>query len=260
MGGARGWSFGVLFSVAQISLTWMSFADELEGNLAKGLDTLKPKVETKPQPVVQTPAPKVPEKAVLPEPALPTEPATTEQATSATEKIASEVHLEPSATSKALAGKLGIFTDLGFYRILDAPEGEWTTNANASGGILWRFGLSPTMAIRASFRYVPNEVTVESGIRSYRGIVETYLGGGIFDYKWRSMHILASLELGYTLVYLKALDHIENEDIENSEMVVALGSGVDWDVFEKFKVGPRLYAGLGNFQTIQVSGAATFLF
>ena len=168
-----------------------------------------------------------------------------------------------SDSSKAIAGKLWIATSYGWV-IPSRSEGDWKGSGMSDLSIGYKIlPMSATMSVDGTYRYAPVAVSGDVDGHSYRGVWETHYFGGRFNYGLSStLTAVGTAELGYVLVYLTPTDNLElDAKHEGNGAALALGGGVDWQLFEKgAALGPRLNVAFGSVSTIQVSGAVTFLF
>ena len=73
--------------------------------------------------------------------------------------------------------------------------------------------------------------------------------------------VQASGELGYVMTYLNTLDGLPVKPAhEANGVVVALGGGGEWMLWDKIGVGPKVVAAFGSITAIQVLCGATFMF
>ncbi len=173
--------------------------------------------------------------------------------------------IEPSASSKAISDKLHMATSLGFIKVTGASKGDWDSTGAVDLLIGWRFvgGAGKNYNLDVNLRYLPIEVSADVEDHIYRGVIEGYhLGPALGYHLSDTLDVLASLEVGYLLVYLESLDQNElRKDAASNGIEFTVGTGLDW-LFgnKKIKFGPRFYAGFGKFQTMQFAAAATVLF
>jgi hypothetical protein len=171
----------------------------------------------------------------------------------------------PSEASKAIAEKLFVGTSYGWV-IVSKAKGDWKGSgmSDITVGYKLPLGLAPNIALSGTYRYAPVVVSGEEDGHSYRGVWDTHYFGTRLGYRFMSqLTAIGSAELGYVLTYLTPLDGLESEDEhEKNGVSVALGGGVDWDVFGQKQVtaGPRVTAAFGTVSIIQIGGALSFLF
>lgn len=169
-----------------------------------------------------------------------------------------------SAASKAIAQKLWIATSFGWVKV-SRSEGDWNGSGMTDVAIGYKLmPIGTNMSIDGTYRYAPVAISGEIDDRSYRGVWETHYFGGRFKYNVsQSLTALGTAEAGYVLVYLRPTDNLEQEaKYEENGFSMVVGGGADWHLLENgaFSAGPRLNLGFGSVTTIQVAGAATFLF
>jgi len=170
----------------------------------------------------------------------------------------------PSATSKALAGKLSLATSFGWVKATQST-GDWQSGGMSDVTVGYRVAaLSPSLAVDATYRYAPVAVSGVVQTHSYRGVWETHYVGARANYTiHKGLNALGTAELGFTTDHLKAVDELGDETkYEKKGAMVALGGGADWQLLDSaaLALGPRLYVGLGAWKTVQLGVAAGFLF
>jgi len=258
----------IVKKILNTSLLFLVCGLSLPLGLAKGLDELKPDAEPTTTPSgdpAPAPAPAAGEgtPAAADVVAQPTA-APTPVPEAAAAAVAVEKPVEPSATSKRLANRLALGVGLGVIKILAAKEGEWNSNGLADVQLTWRLLGEPgaKFGLATTFRYTPIETDTVIDDQSYRGVIDGYhLGTAMSFGAGKSFDILTSLEVGYLLVYLSSIDNFDvQEDSESNKLAFTLGLGGDWLAHEKIKFGPRLYYGIGEFQTCQFSVATSLVF
>lgn len=168
------------------------------------------------------------------------------------------------AMSKALAEKLYASTSFGFVKA-SKGSGEWSSNGMSDVTFGYRImSLGGGLSVAGTYRYAPIAVTGNEDGQEYSGSWEGHYFGGQVHYPISSnLRALGSGELGYVLVHLQSEDDQTVQDKHQAAGVsVAVGGGADYTLSEGpgFAVGPRLYAGLGSFTTIQLAAAFSFLF
>jgi hypothetical protein len=167
-------------------------------------------------------------------------------------------------TSKAVAGNLSVGTSFGWL-MASKSKGEWKGGGGMSDvTVAYKVAtLNASMTADGTYRYAPMAVSGVEDEHSYRGMWEAHYFGGRMRYAMSpTLTAIGSGELGYVLVYMRPTDGLPQEKKHEANGVsIALGGGADWQLFEPgFTVGPRLNVGFGSFTTVQVSGAATFVF
>jgi hypothetical protein len=170
----------------------------------------------------------------------------------------------PTEFSKKVAGNMSVATSFGWL-MASKSKGEWKGGGGMTDlTIAYKVAtLSATMTADGTYRYAPMAVSGTEDDHSYRGVWEAHYFGGRMRYALRpNLSAVGSGELGYVMVHVTPVDGLPEEDeAGKSGVSIALGGGADWQIFEPgFTVGPRLNVGFGSFTTVQVSGAATFVF
>lgn len=175
---------------------------------------------------------------------------------------ASPVSAEKSVLSKALSGRLSIGTSYGWI-FGSRSTGSW----NARGGMS-----DVTVGYRVlkigknydgigTYRYAPISVTGRQGGQSYRGIWETHFAGFKVSRPLKGALIHGSFELGYVASHVQPTDDLpERTGIQVGGVSAVLGGGADFKVLESVLLGPQINLGFGSTRTVQVAGAANFLF
>jgi hypothetical protein len=168
----------------------------------------------------------------------------------------------PSAASLAIANKLLLGVGYGFVRIPNAKLGAFTVSSAADLSVYWKLRSFESSHWDLHFRYAPISAENRIDDRSYRSVIEGYHIGTDWQYQFAThWYASAALEVGYLLVYMRSRDQFDVEDkYENNEVALTLGSGVDWLASEKLRIGPKIYAGFGAFQIVQLNVAATLSF
>lgn len=172
--------------------------------------------------------------------------------------------MEQSAASKAIAQKLWLATTFGWAHV-SSSKGEWKGSGMTDIAVGYKvLPLAANMSVDATYRYAPIAVSGQVDDRSYRGVWDCHYLGGRFNYKMSdSLSAVGTAEAGYVLVYLRPTDGLDQESKhEENGFSMVVGGGADWHLLEKGAVsaGPRLNVGFGSVTTIQVAGAATFVF
>lgn len=170
----------------------------------------------------------------------------------------------PSEMSKSLAQKLFMGTSFGWVKA-SKSSGEWEGSGMSDLTVGYNITkIGSNMGIAGTYRYAPVAVSGVEDDQSYRGVWEAHYFGGMFKMNVSpTITAIGTGELGYVMVHMHSTDGLEPDTkVQAGGVSVNLGGGADFALADKgaWSAGPRLHLGFGSMTTIQVAGAATFLF
>lgn len=169
--------------------------------------------------------------------------------------------IEPSAASKSLSDRLYIATSINYVSV-SVDKGDWSSRGATDLGIGYMFHRGENLKLFGTFRYVPIDTVVEYEKQSYRGIIETYHIGVLAGYEFKkSISFLGSLEIGHNSININSIDFLpEDDDLESGTFSTTIGAGAEFKLGDKFTLGPRVYIGFGDVQTVQAGATGSFIF
>lgn len=172
------------------------------------------------------------------------------------------VELEKSEMSKAIAGRLFIGTSYGWI-FGSRSKGKWSARGGMSDltvGYKWR-SFAKAYDAFGTYRYAPMSVQGEQDFQSYRGIWEVHYVGGKVARQIKNILTFGTLEAGYMVSHVLSTDGLsENPNAQEGGFSLALGGGADFKLIDQVAVGPRLTVSVGSIRTVQLAGAASFVF
>lgn len=170
--------------------------------------------------------------------------------------------LEKSAMSKAVAGRLAIGTSYGWI-LGSRTTGKWSAKGGMSDvtiGYKWRT-LGKAYDLVGTYRYAPMSVHGEQDSQSYRGIWEVHYFGGKLARQVKNILTFGTLEMGYVISHVLPTDGLpEKSSAQKGGYSLSFGGGADFKFLDQVYVGPRLHVGMGSIRTVQLAGAASFVF
>ena len=173
-----------------------------------------------------------------------------------------EATVPASALSTALAKKLQVTTGFGMVRG-GLKSGTWKANGMADLTVAYRIAqLQGKLPLSATYRYAPVALTGTDNSLSYRGVVEQHLFGAKVEHPLAAkLTAVGTAELGLAVASLYAVDGLPGT-VPKGGVVLGIGGGVDYAFASMpgFQFGPRLAVGVGGLKTMQLTGAASFLF
>ncbi len=146
---------------------------------------------------------------------------------------------------------------------LSGDKGGWHTGMAGDFEAGYKFmTLMQKYDLFGTFRYRPVDAIVQYDLREYRAVVETYLFGVKARRDLRpKLSLFASAEIGASQTHMNPGDSLPNVDekLEKSGVDLSLGTGVSYQVLEKFGVGAKFAVGTGAYQTVQLGVNLLFL-